>query len=96
MRAGGDDFDSALMEWLAEEHLQGVDWRAPRFLASLRALAEAAKVRGAMPAHQRYHTVSHGITCVGMRVSSVAWTQASSSNVALLSLGLSSSATPGG
>ena len=50
MRAGGDDFDNAIMEWLAEQHLQGVDWRAPQFLANLRALAEAAKVRDAMHA----------------------------------------------
>ena len=43
--AGGDDFDNVIVEWLAKEHLQGLDWRAPRFLANLRALAEAAKVR---------------------------------------------------
>ena len=43
--AGGDDFDNAIVEWLAEAHLQGVDWRAPAFLGNLRALAEAAKVR---------------------------------------------------
>ena len=45
---GGDDFDNVIMEWLAEEHLQGVEWRAPQFQTNLRALAEAAKVRGAM------------------------------------------------
>ena len=42
-RAGGDDFDNAIVEWLAETCLQGVDWREPGFLANLRALAEAAK-----------------------------------------------------
>lgn len=47
--AGGDDFDNAIVEWLAEAHLPGVDWRAPAYLGNLRALAEAAKVRRSAP-----------------------------------------------
>jgi molecular chaperone DnaK len=46
-RLGGDDWDDALVQWLAREHLgpAGVDCSAPRTRANLKALAEFAKVR---------------------------------------------------
>jgi hypothetical protein len=44
---GGDDWDDALVQWLAREHLgpAGVDCSQPRVRANLKALAEFAKVR---------------------------------------------------
>jgi hypothetical protein len=41
---GGDDFDNVIVEWLAANHLQSVDWRQPALLTNLKALAESAKV----------------------------------------------------
>ena len=41
--AGGDDFDSVIVEWLIKEYLQGVDCREALMIARLRALAEKAK-----------------------------------------------------
>ncbi|KAK9810103.1 hypothetical protein WJX72_004949 [[Myrmecia] bisecta] len=44
---GGDDWDDALIKWLAHNHLTpaGVDWRAPPVLTQLKAIAEAAKIQ---------------------------------------------------
>ena len=42
--AGGDDFDNAIVQWLARTHLQGVDWRRPAVLSNLKTMAELAKV----------------------------------------------------
>jgi len=43
---GGDDWDAAISQWLAEEHLgpAGVDVKDPAIVANLRRIAETAKV----------------------------------------------------
>lgn len=48
MTLGGDDWDNVIVEWLEREHLKplGIEVTRPAMRARLRAVAEAAKVRG--------------------------------------------------
>lgn len=43
-RAGGDDFDIIIVDWLVHDYLQAIDCKDPSTMANLKAVAERAKV----------------------------------------------------